>query len=180
MLRARGLFPTTCLSSLKSIFRENKHIKLWHIHTQTLWVRAGVAQYGFQVLGSNDSILVSQELSPLVCTTVLGEQDFSLAFHSLKKNDLCVCTYAQYTCVKTLTHSTHSCLMWICGCIWHGMHAAVRGLLCGVGSLHSPLHGFSGSNSGCHACVLSAFICWTGSVAFVLTLAGWCFTSNVS
>lgn len=90
MLRARGLFPTTCLSSLKFIFRENKHIKLWHVHTQTLWVGAGIAQYGFQVLGSNDPILVSQGLSPLVCTTVLGEQDFSLAFHSLKKKDWCV------------------------------------------------------------------------------------------
>lgn len=150
-----------------------------HPYTNTL-SKGWCCSVWFSSPGFKWFYLTLPRLSPLVCTTVLGEQDFSLAFHSLKKNDWCVCTYAQYTCVKTLTHSTHSCLMWICGCIWHGMHAAVRGLLCGVGSLHSPLHGFSGSNSGCHACVLSAFICWTGSVAFVLTLAGWCFTSNVS
>lgn len=108
MLRARGLFPTTCLSSLKFIFRENKHIKLWHVHTQTLWVGAGVAQYGFQVLGSNDPILVSQGLSPLVCTTVLGEQDFSLAFHSLKKKKIGVCAHTPSTLAWKPLHTAHT------------------------------------------------------------------------
>lgn len=121
MLRARGLFPTTCLSSLKSIFRENKHIKLWHIHTQTLWVRAGVAQYGFQVLASNDSILVSQELSPLVCTTVLGEQDFSLAFHSLKKKWL-VCVHIRPIHLRENPYTQHTLMfdvdMWV-HMAWH-------------------------------------------------------------
>ena len=121
MLRARGLFPTTCLSSLKFIFRENKHIKLWHVHTQTLWVGAGVAQYGFQVLGSNDPILVSQGLSPLVCTTVLGEQDISLAFHSLKKK-IGVCAHTPNTHAWKPLHTAHTLMfdvdMWV-HMAWH-------------------------------------------------------------